>query len=139
MDEQGYLFIQARLQSFAKIGGEKVSLGMVEALVSRILEVPAMCAAVQVPDRRKGERIIVFHTSKASPLEALRELMKQEGQPGIYMPSELRYIEKLPLLGSGKIDYVSLKQWALTSVNASVDASVDEDEGEDDGAGAVTS
>ncbi|WP_235550387.1 AMP-binding protein [Paenibacillus sp. Soil750] len=115
LDDQGYLFIQARLQSFAKIGGEKVSLLMVEELVSKSLAAPAVCAAVHVPDRRKGERIIVFHTSKVSPLEALRELMRQEGQPVIYMPSEFRYIEKLPLLGSGKIDYVTMKQWALTS------------------------
>ncbi|CAN7339813.1 AMP-binding protein [Paenibacillus sp. LjRoot153] len=115
LDDQGYLFIQARLQSFAKIGGEKVSLLMVEELVSKSLVEPAVCAAVHVPDRRKGERIIVYHTSKVSPHEALRELMRQEGQPAIYMPSEFRYIEKLPLLGSGKIDYVTMKQWALAS------------------------
>lgn len=113
LDDQGYLFIQARLQSFAKIGGEKISLLMVEELVSRSLVAPAVCAAVHVPDRRKGERIIVFHTSKMNPLETLRESMRLGGQPAIYMPSELRYIEKLPLLGSGKIDYVTLKQWAL--------------------------
>ena len=113
LDDQGYLFIQARLQSFAKIGGEKVSLLLVEELISRSLGATALCAAVHVPDRRKGERIIVFHTSKVSPLEAFRESMRHGGQPAIYMPSEFRYTEKLPLLGSGKIDYVTLKQWAL--------------------------
>ncbi|OCT15699.1 2-acyl-glycerophospho-ethanolamine acyltransferase [Paenibacillus pectinilyticus] len=117
LDEQGYLFIQARLQSFAKIGGEKVSLTMVEGLVAPILIAPAVCAAVQIPDRRKGERIIVFHTSKTSSMEALRDVMRKEGQPAIYLPSELRYVEKLPILGSGKIDYVTLKQWALQEKN----------------------
>ncbi|MDR6555379.1 AMP-binding protein [Paenibacillus qinlingensis] len=121
LDDQGYLFIQARLQSFAKIGGEKVSLLMVEELVSKVLMSPAVCAAVHVPDRRKGERIIVFHTSKVRPHETLRESMRGEGQPAIYMPSEFRYIEKLPLLGSGKIDYVTLKQWALKSGAANID------------------
>ncbi|WNR45916.1 AMP-binding protein [Paenibacillus roseipurpureus] len=113
LDERGFLTIQARLQSFAKIGGEKVSLGLVEELVASCLEAPAVCAAVHIPDRRKGERIIVFHTSVDSPLEKLRETMKAQGQPGIYMPSALTYIEKLPMLGSGKIDYVTLKQLAL--------------------------
>lgn len=115
IDDQGYLTVQARLQSFAKIGGEKISLLKVEELVSASLIAPSSCAAVQVPDRRKGERIIVYHTSKENPLEALRESMKRLGQPAIYMPSELRYIEKLPLLGTGKIDYVTLKQMALRS------------------------
>ncbi|MDQ0886252.1 acyl-[acyl-carrier-protein]-phospholipid O-acyltransferase/long-chain-fatty-acid--[acyl-carrier-protein] ligase [Paenibacillus sp. V4I9] len=113
MDDQGYISIQARLQSFAKIGGEKVSLPMVEELVTASLPPQAMCAAVSTPDMRKGERIVVYHNIPGVQLQQIRESMKQHGHPSFYMPSELRYAEKLPLLGSGKVDYVTLKRSAL--------------------------
>lgn len=119
VDEEGFLSIQGRVQSFAKIGGEKVSLPMVEELVSMSLPLQATCAAVAVPDARKGERIVVYHNSADAQLQPLRESMKQKGHPGIYMPSELRYVEKLPLLGSGKVDYVTIKRIALEEHHAS--------------------
>lgn len=92
---------------------------MVEELVSMSLPLQATCAAVAVPDARKGERIVVYHNSADAQLQPLRESMKQKGHPGIYMPSELRYVEKLPLLGSGKVDYVTIKRIALEEHHAS--------------------
>ncbi|MEW9700036.1 AMP-binding protein [Paenibacillus sp. SI8] len=112
IDEMGFITIQARLQSFAKIGGEKISLPMVEELIAVALP-QAVCAAVSVPDTRKGERIIIYHNDPAASIQQVKESMKQQGHPPIYMPSELRFIEQLPLLGSGKIDYVTIKQIAL--------------------------
>jgi acyl-[acyl-carrier-protein]-phospholipid O-acyltransferase/long-chain-fatty-acid--[acyl-carrier-protein] ligase len=119
IDEEGYLSIQGRMQSFAKIGGEKVSLPMVEELVASSLPAQTVCAAVAVPDARKGERIVVYHNSAGTQIQLLRESMKEKGHPGIYMPSELRYVEKLPLLGSGKVDYVTIKRIALEEHHAS--------------------
>ncbi|MDD9269777.1 AMP-binding protein [Paenibacillus sp. GCM10023248] len=119
MDSEGFLTIQARLQSFAKIGGEKVSLPMVEELVAASLPPHALCAAIAVPDTRKGERIVVYHNNPSVQLHALREAMKGQGHPSIYMPSELRFVEQLPLLGSGKIDYVTIKRRALQDPHAS--------------------
>ncbi|NEW04584.1 AMP-binding protein [Paenibacillus sp. SYP-B3998] len=112
IDEMGYLTIQARLQSFAKIGGEKISLPMVEEFVAVALP-HAVCAAVSVPDARKGERIVIYHNDLSAQLQQVKESIKQQGQPAIYMPSELRYVEKLPLLGSGKVDYVTIKRIAV--------------------------
>nr|WP_223192834.1 AMP-binding protein [Paenibacillus sedimenti] len=111
MDEQGFITIQGRLQSFAKIGGEKVSLPMVEELVASAMS-QALCAAVSVPDPKKGERIVIYHNDPNAHIQHVKEFMKQQGHSPIYMPSELRYVEKLPLLGSGKIDYVSIKKMA---------------------------
>ncbi|SDN53805.1 acyl-[acyl-carrier-protein]-phospholipid O-acyltransferase / long-chain-fatty-acid--[acyl-carrier-protein] ligase [Paenibacillus sp. yr247] len=113
IDDQGFISIQARVQSFAKIGGEKVSLPMVEELVIASLPPHAICAAISVPEVRKGERIVVYHNIPGAQIQQLRESMKQQGHPTIYMPSELRYLEKLPLLGSGKVDYVTIKRTAL--------------------------
>ncbi|MFD0696085.1 AMP-binding protein [Paenibacillus sp. GCM10027628] len=116
MDEQGFITIQARLQSFAKIGGEKVSLPMVEELVSATMP-EALCAAVSMPDPRKGERIVIYHNDPHANIGHVKESMKQQGHSPIYMPSELRYLEKLPLLGSGKVDYVSIKKMALQDLS----------------------
>ena len=113
IDDQGYLTIQGRVQSFAKIGGEKVSLPMIEELVAANMPPQAVCAAVSVPDARKGERIVVYHNIPGAQIQHIRESMKEQGHSPIYMPSELRYAEKLPLLGSGKVDYVTIKRWAL--------------------------
>ncbi|GGA15495.1 bifunctional protein Aas [Paenibacillus marchantiophytorum] len=113
LDERGYLTIQARVQSFAKIGGEKVSLPMVEELLAACLPAQSMCAAISVPEPRKGERIVLYHTSRDAQLQQIRESMKQQGHPAIYVPSELRYVERLPLLGSGKVDYVTIKRMAM--------------------------
>jgi acyl-[acyl-carrier-protein]-phospholipid O-acyltransferase/long-chain-fatty-acid--[acyl-carrier-protein] ligase len=113
IDDQGFISIQARVQSFAKIGGEKVSLPMVEELVTASLAPHAICAAISVPDMRKGERIVVYHNIPGAQIQQIRESMKQQGHSTIYMPSELRYVEKLPLLGSGKVDYVTIKRTAL--------------------------
>ncbi|WP_311198742.1 AMP-binding protein [Paenibacillus hexagrammi] len=111
VDQQGFITIQARLQSFAKIGGEKVSLPMVEEWVAAAMA-GAMCAAVSVSDARKGERIVIYHNDPDAHIQKVKEYMKQQGQSPIYMPSELRYVEKLPLLGSGKVDYVTLRKLA---------------------------
>lgn len=119
MDSEGFLNIQARVQSFAKIGGEKVSLPMVEELVAASLPPNAQYAAIAVPDARKGERIVVYHNSPGAQLHVLREAMKGQGHPSIYMPSELRFVAQLPLLGSGKIDYVTIKRDALQDHHAS--------------------
>ncbi|MGG1555668.1 AMP-binding protein [Paenibacillus ferrarius] len=112
IDEQGFIRIVARLQSFAKIGGEKVSLPMVEGYVAAYMQSASLCAAVAAPDGRKGERIVVYHTDGGLTPGSVREALAQRQLPGIYMPSELRYVEKLPLLGNGKVDYVTLRGWA---------------------------
>src|SRR5262249_35036350 len=108
---QGFVTIQARLQSFAKIGGGKKSLPMVEELVAAAMP-QALCAAVSVPGARKGGRIVIYHNEPNAHIQHVKEWMKQQGHSPIYMPSELRYVEKLPLLGSGKVDYVSIKRLA---------------------------
>ncbi|TXK79345.1 AMP-binding protein [Paenibacillus sp. N3.4] len=113
IDDQGFITIQARLQSFAKIGGEKISLPHLEELAAAAMTHQTICAAISVPDARKGERVIMYHNDPDAHIQSVREFMKQQGQPSIYIPSELRYMQKLPLLGSGKVDYVTIKRLAM--------------------------
>ncbi|MEF3305800.1 AMP-binding protein [Paenibacillus sp. GYB003] len=111
IDADGFVTVLSRRKRFAKIAGEMVSLNAVEEIVGQCF--PGMqAAAVSVPDSRKGERIVLFHTSPEAGIPAMKEAVRARGGSPLLVPSQLRRVEKLPLLGSGKTDYVTLKQWA---------------------------
>ena len=107
VDAAGFVTIQARLKRFAKIAGEMINLQVVE-------EAAAICfaggvnAVIAIADGRKGERILLFTTAKTAERTLIRDYLLQQGHNGLYVPAEVIRIEKMPLLGSGKPDYVSL-------------------------------
>ena len=67
-------------------------------------------AVIAVADGRKGERILLFTTAKAADRQTIREYLLEQGHSGLYAPSELVRLEKMPLLGSGKPDYMTLQR-----------------------------
>ena len=111
VDAAGFVTIQARLKRFAKIAGEMINLQVVE-------EAAAICfaggvnAVIATADGRKGERILLFSTAKTAERSRIRDYLLQQGHSGLYAPAEVIRMEKLPLLGSGKPDYVCLKRQA---------------------------
>jgi len=111
LDADGYLTILGRLRRFAKVAGEMVSLEVVEAL-ARTVSAEAMHAATCVPDPGRGESIILFTTDPALAREPLAQAAKAQGLPEIALPRRIRVVESLPMLGTGKVDYVRLKAWA---------------------------
>lgn len=121
-DEQGFLTIKSRLKRFAKIGGEMISLQLVEEIAAACFG-HAGLAAVSVADGRKGERIVLYVTQPAAAAASLTELkafLSGKGYSPLLAPSRIEAIEKLPLLGSGKTDYVALKQLAEAPLSANV-------------------
>jgi acyl-[acyl-carrier-protein]-phospholipid O-acyltransferase / long-chain-fatty-acid--[acyl-carrier-protein] ligase len=109
IDDAGYITIQGRAKRFAKIGGEMVSLSVVESLAAKVS--PAhMHAAVTKPDDRKGEVIVLVTTDKLLTPDALLAQARADGQPELMVPRDLRIVDALPLLGTGKTDYVSLEK-----------------------------
>ncbi|MDR1702117.1 MAG: AMP-binding protein, partial [Sporomusaceae bacterium] len=108
IDESGFLSIRSRLKRFAKISGEMVSLDAVEKAAANCYGTDRN-AAIALPDSKKGEKIILYTMQKNASKQALREFMSQNKQSMLAMPSDIIFMEKLPLLGSGKTDYVSLK------------------------------
>lgn len=112
IDADGFLTVRARRKRFAKIAGEMVSLNAVEEMVDRCIPGGVRAAAVSVADSRKGEKIVLFHTSRALTIGALKEDVKAQGGSPLLVPSLLRRVDALPVLGNGKTDYVALKQWA---------------------------
>jgi acyl-[acyl-carrier-protein]-phospholipid O-acyltransferase/long-chain-fatty-acid--[acyl-carrier-protein] ligase len=113
LDGDGHLSIQGRLKSFSKVAGEMVSLEVVEA-IARSASLDAMHAATCVSDEGRGELIVLFTTDSDLTREQLAAAAKGLGYPEIALPRRIRVVDNLPLLGTGKVDYVHLKQKATT-------------------------
>ncbi|MEW9670250.1 AMP-binding protein [Ammoniphilus sp. 3BR4] len=111
MDEEGYIQVQARLKRFAKVGGEMVSLQLVEEIASRCFGHPNV-AAVSAADARKGERILLYTEQPEDRIEKIRLWIQEQGYSPLVCPFKIQVVAKLPLLGSGKVDYITLKQLA---------------------------
>ncbi|NOU91873.1 AMP-binding protein [Paenibacillus sp. LMG 31456] len=116
LDEQGFLAIKSRLKRFAKIGGEMISLQLVEEMAAACYGDSAI-GAISVPDGRKGERIVLYVTKPDYSQQELKAHILDAGFPPLLLPSKLEVIDKLPLLGSGKTDYLSLKKLAESSLD----------------------
>jgi acyl-[acyl-carrier-protein]-phospholipid O-acyltransferase / long-chain-fatty-acid--[acyl-carrier-protein] ligase len=107
IDADGFITIRGRAKRFAKIGGEMISLAAVEALVAELWP-DAMSGAATVPDARKGERLVLV-TTKAEPKRSdLLAFARIRGASEMMVPTEVLIVEKLPVLGSGKIDNIAL-------------------------------
>lgn len=104
LDADGYLWHSGRLKRFVKIGGEMVSLVRVEYVLEKLLPEHVSCCVVEVPDQKKGARIIAVVTdSLVNEKQMLKDMAKQ--LPAIALPKEFMVIPELPKMGSGKIDF----------------------------------
>src|SRR5262245_16895639 len=109
IDAQGFITIKGRARRFAKIGGEMISLAAVEMLAGDLWP-NALSAVVAVPDPRKGERLILVTQQKDASRSAFLAFARERGASDLMIPSEIFNIDKMPLLGSGKVDMVSLNK-----------------------------
>jgi len=108
IDAQGFIAIKGRAKRFAKIAGEMVSLSVVEAIAAAVWP-QASSVAVSIPDQRKGERIVLLTTQKDADRSAMQRQAKAQGAPELAVPTVVMVVDKVPLLGSGKTDYVAAK------------------------------
>jgi acyl-[acyl-carrier-protein]-phospholipid O-acyltransferase/long-chain-fatty-acid--[acyl-carrier-protein] ligase len=106
IDPQGFISIKGRAKRFAKIGGEMVSLSAVEALASEVWPTSGL-VAVALPDARKGERIVLMTADTNVTRELFLRHARGKGAPELVVPAEIMLVESLPLLGSGKPDFVA--------------------------------
>ncbi len=116
VDEQGFIKIIGRAKRFAKIGGEMVSLAAIEAYIQSAYPGRAI-GAVSAPDPRKGEQIILFTDDPGITREACIELAQKHNIPELFIPRQVVPLTPMPLLGTGKIDYVRLNQIAQSHFN----------------------
>ncbi|MCY0095760.1 AMP-binding protein [Hoeflea ulvae] len=111
VDEDGYIAIRGRAKRFAKIAGEMISLGAIELMVQKLWPEYAH-AAVAVEDRRKGERIVLVTTKMPALREELRDYSRRFGATDLMVPAEIVNVPEIPVLGSGKTDYVTAQKIA---------------------------
>jgi acyl-[acyl-carrier-protein]-phospholipid O-acyltransferase/long-chain-fatty-acid--[acyl-carrier-protein] ligase len=104
IDAQGFIAIKGRAKRFAKIGGEMISLAAVENLAGACWS-GARVAVVSQPDPRKGERVILCTEDVFATRADVMKVAKAQGASELMIPAQVLFVEKLPLLGSGKIDY----------------------------------
>ena len=111
VDADGFVKIVGRVKRFAKVAGEMVSLEAVEKLAAAASPGAAHAASTQ-PDASRGETILLFSTDPQLTRERLQTAARDGGWPEIAVPRRIIQVDALPLLGTGKIDYVTLKQMA---------------------------
>ena len=109
VDRMNFVTIKGRAKRFAKIAGEMVSLAAVEQMTADLWPENAP-ALVSVPDPRKGEKLIMVTTKTGAARGEVQAHMKTKGATELMMPAEIMIVDALPLLGSGKTDYVELNR-----------------------------
>jgi acyl-[acyl-carrier-protein]-phospholipid O-acyltransferase/long-chain-fatty-acid--[acyl-carrier-protein] ligase len=111
IDEAGFVQITARLKRFAKVAGEMVSLEVVERIAAAASPNTTSAASTKTSTAR-GEMIVLFSQDRNLRRQHLVAAAKRMGLPELAVARRIEHIEKLPLLGSGKCDYVKLKTMA---------------------------
>ena len=109
LDELQYVTIKGRAKRFAKIAGEMVSLAAVEQICADLWPEDAP-AVVSIPDARKGERLVMVTTKLGASRSDVLTWMKARHATELMVPADVITVDALPLLGSGKTDYVELNR-----------------------------
>jgi acyl-[acyl-carrier-protein]-phospholipid O-acyltransferase/long-chain-fatty-acid--[acyl-carrier-protein] ligase len=111
LDTEGFITIKGRAKRFAKVGGEMVSLPAVEGYAAALWP-EADHAVVTRPDSKKGEQLVLFTTAAEATTAALQGWARRNGIAELALPKDLRVVDALPVLGTGKVDYVTLSAMA---------------------------
>jgi acyl-[acyl-carrier-protein]-phospholipid O-acyltransferase/long-chain-fatty-acid--[acyl-carrier-protein] ligase len=112
IDEEGCIRIRGRIKRFAKIGGEMVSLAVVENCASAVWP-DDNHAAASLPDKRKGEMIVLLTTRENARRTDLLGWAQNHGVPELAVPRMIFHVEKIPVLGTGKLDYGATQRMAI--------------------------
>ena len=121
IDEDGFIRITDRLSRFSKIAGEMVPHMKIEEEIQRCLADPHACIVTSVPDEAKGERLIAFHTDPSLTPQTLWERVSSTSLPRLWVPKreDIRHVEAIPTLGTGKIDLRRVREMAVEQTSMS--------------------
>ncbi len=111
IDADGFVRITARLRRFVKVAGEMVSLEIAERIAKAASsKLPSAATSRERPGR--GEEIVLFTQDPALNKQHLVAAARETGLPELAVARRVVHVDKLPLLGTGKCDYVKLKSMA---------------------------
>lgn len=117
MTEDQWITILGRVKRFAKIGGEMVSLTAAEDLATNLWP-EARHAVISLPDSKKGERLILVTDRSDAEVDKLVTHAKRLGAPDLAVPRRIVRVPEVPVLGSGKTDYVAIQRMAEMEAKA---------------------
>ena len=110
-DADNWLAFKGRLKRFLKAGGEMISLPALEEPFSK--RYPAdengPKVAVEGIETPGGRQIALFTTFPLTLREA-SQILVEDGLRGVMRLDEVRQIETIPVLGTGKTDYKELRR-----------------------------
>ena len=109
MTDDNWIKIKGRVKRFAKVGGEMVSLTAAEDLACAVWP-DARHAVVSLPDAKKGERLILVTDRMDADAGPLISHAQSIGAPEIAVPRKIIKVTEIPVLGTGKTDYVALQR-----------------------------
>ena len=113
ISDDNWIKILGRVKRFAKVGGEMVSLTAAEDLAATVWP-DARHAVVAMPDPKKGERLVLFTDQQDADSSTLLAHAQSIGAPELAVPKKILRIAEVPVLGTGKTDYVALQRMAET-------------------------
>lgn len=115
IDDEGYITIVGRLKRFAKIAGEMVSLTAVEAIICD--QWPDNThGVIALADDKKGEQLVLITTANEITKENVRNNVRAQGHSDLLVPKTIMFVDEFPVLGTGKVDYVTLQKMAEAEI-----------------------
>ncbi len=109
VSDDNWIRILGRVKRFAKVGGEMVSLTAAEELAFHTWP-DARHAVVALPDPKKGERLVLVTDRRDAEVAPLLAHAQSVGAPEIAVPRKIIRVPEIPVLGTGKTDYVALQR-----------------------------
>ena len=117
IDAQSFVTIQGRAKRFAKVGGEMISLAAVEMLAGDLWP-DNVTTVTAVPDARKGERLIMVTNKYGATRSDFIAYARSQHASELMFPAEVIVLDKLPMLGSGKVDNLALQKFVREQIEA---------------------
>ncbi len=109
MGDDGLLSVVGRVRRFAKIAGEMVSLDLLEE-VAQVASPEFRHAALLRADAERGETTMVFTTDPTLDRPRLARAAQELGYRDLAVARSVQWRPELPVLASGKTDYLRLAE-----------------------------
>ena len=115
VDEDGFIFIEGRLSRFSKVGGEMVPHGTIEEALNEAFdlldsELPMLAIGAR-PDAAKGEALVLLAAIELTA-DQVREVLTNAGFANLWIPKEIKLVDSIPTLATGKLDLRAIKEIA---------------------------
>ncbi len=117
VSEEGIVTVVGRVKRFAKIAGEMISLDTIEEIALRTSPVHRHAAVLRA-QAAGGETTALFTTDARLTRQQLMQTAREMGRPDLAVARHIFCMPDLPVLASGKTDYVTLQALDLSEAAA---------------------